>query len=228
MGFCALVSSAVAQSHGHINAGAKDTNGNGYIDDGDKLFMYFETGTQTTVLNYNSGANVYGADGYLWNGNTTLTALHQSSFPNLAPDYNSVGALSGSYLIMELVSVSGPIGAKFAFYEPGGTEPTFIYEVGRGWVTEATIYLTEDYYETPSDPYGHVHGRMFAVDTAGDYTVSWRLHDNYSATTGLLDSDVFTQSFTAAAVPEPSTYLLLGVGAVLLVALRRRMSNKVA
>jgi len=230
LGFLALVSTTFGQSHGHINAGAIDTNGGG-IGAGDKLYMYFEHGTENTVLAYNGGTGTYGDDGYLWNGNTTFTSLHQSSYPGKAPNYNSVGALSGSYLELRLVSVDGPMGAKISFYESGSTTPTLVYQIGTGWLSlDQPIQLTENSWyagspgdDIPSDPYGHIHGRMFAVDTAGTYTASWVLHDVYSGTTGLLDSDVFTQIFTAEAVPEPSAYILIGVGIILLVAVRRRV-----
>ncbi len=226
-----LIPSAFA--HGHINAGKS----------GDKLFMYFEEGTETTVLAYNNidddsegyaAAAVYREDGYLWSGNTTMTALHQSSFND--PDnpdieyYDPNGALSGSYIVLSLVSITGPTGAKLAFYESLATDPTFVYEIGTDLATPLTINLTESswFNGTPSDPFGHIHGRMFGVDTAGDYQIEWVLKDTRSGAGAMLDSDIFTQSFTAAAIPEPSTWLLLGAGAVLLVVLRRRISSNVA
>ncbi|MGH8046766.1 MAG: hypothetical protein ACREKL_05935, partial [Chthoniobacterales bacterium] len=122
------ITTASAQSHGHINAGATDSNGSGGINTGDKLFMYFEAGTQLTTLAYNSGGNAYGADGFLWNGYTTFTSLHQSSDPSQSPNYNNLGALSGSFLALDLVSISGPDGAKFAFYETGATDPLWVYQ----------------------------------------------------------------------------------------------------
>lgn len=221
----ALAPSAFA--HGHINAGK----------DGDKLYMYFEEGTRNTNLAYNAvddgsqayeDAVIYREDGYLWNGNTTMTALHQSSNP-LADYYDSAGALSGSYIVLSLVSITGPTGGRMAFYEAGATDPTFVYEIGTELTSPLTINLTDNlwYNALPSDPYGHLHGRMFAVDMAGDYEIEWVLKDMRPGAGAMLDSDVFTQSFTAAAVPEPSTYFLLAVGVVLLVALRFRTTKAV-
>jgi hypothetical protein len=228
---------ALAQSHGHINAGAIDSNGSGAINAGDKLFMYFEHGTQLTTLAFNSGANVPGADGYLWNGNTTLTALRQSSFPSRAPDYNSLGALSGSFLTINLVSVTGPVGTKLAFYDAGGADPLWVYQICTGFLAgNGEISLTElQWFEgspedgIPSDPYGHIHGRTFGIDTAGSFTATWILKDTQSTASGLLDSDPFTSSFTAAPVPEPATWLLLAAGALFLAqrAIRQRWSSSI-
>ncbi len=224
-----LVTSAFAQ-HGHINAGAVDSNGSGGINAGDRLFMYFEPGTSNTTLSYNAGSGTYGQDGFLWNGYTTFTALHQSSYPGLAPAYNPLGALSGSFLRLKLISITGPAGAKFSFYDAAETDPSWTYQIGTGLVagdgafdlTEMSWFegVPEDAY--PSDPFGHIHGRMFATDTAGEFTATWVLVDAEGENTGLLDSLPFTSTFSAAAVPEPGTVVLVGLGIAGLCLRRRR------
>jgi hypothetical protein len=229
--FALFTAAAAFGAHGHINAGATDSNGSGGINAGDRLFLYFETGTQSTALGYGTGTT-YADDGYFWNGYTTLTAPHQSSDPSQAPNYNSAGARSGSFLVLDLVSLSGPSGAKLAFYESGGADPLWVYQIGAGFLLgDGRISLTEQaWFEgspgdgIPSDPYGHIHGRMFATDTAGDFTATWMLSDTQSATTGLLDSAAITSTFTAAAVPEPATWLLLALGAAMLGARTRKSS----
>jgi hypothetical protein len=216
---------AFAQGHGHINAGAKDTNATLLIDAGDKLFLYFEPGTQTTNLAANGGSNTYGADGYLWDGFTTFTSLHQSSFPSEAPNYNSVGALSGSFLRLQLSGMTGTMGARFAFYDAGAADPSWVYQVGTGFLFgDGTIALTEQaWFEAdPSDPYGHIHGRRFGVNMPGTFTATWVLQDLHGATTGLLDSDAITTTYTA--IPEPGTWGLLALGAAALLVRRRRLS----
>ncbi|MDD5198244.1 MAG: PEP-CTERM sorting domain-containing protein [Terrimicrobiaceae bacterium] len=74
---------------------------------------------------------------------------------------------------------------------------------------------------TAVDPYGHVHGRSFTVDTPGDYTVNYVLHD---ASGQHPDSQAFAVSYSA--VPEPgSVALFTGVGCGVLL-LRRRFAPK--
>ncbi|MEO6053537.1 MAG: PEP-CTERM sorting domain-containing protein [Chthoniobacterales bacterium] len=225
---CGFLQTAFAQ-HGHINAGAQDTNGSGGINAGDKLKMYFEPDTVTTVMTYNAGSTVYGVDGYNWNGYTTLTSLHQSTYISEAPDYNSVGALSGSNLVLNLTSITGTLGAKFAFYETGSINPTWVYQVGTGFLNSGTgtIQLTDSawFASDPSDPFGHIHGRMFALDMVGEYTATWFLQDTESATTGLLNSDSFTMNYSVESVPEPSTYALLLLSGVMLIVFRKRFAR---
>lgn len=208
-----------ALGHGHINAGITTVGST-------QLAMHFEPGTETTGLAYNDGLNAYGADGFLWNGFTTFTSLHQSSYPGLAPEYNVLGALSGSYLVMELVSISGPIGAQFAFYDTEATEPLWVFEIGTGFIagdpaTRGVIRLTDDQWfaADPSDPYGHYHERTFGVNMAGTYTVQWVLRD----TEGLMqDSEIFSTTYEAAAVPEPSVTALGLLAACAVLGRRKR------
>lgn len=219
---------AAAQTHGHINAGAQDIDGLPGINSGDRLHMYFEPGTQLTTLAANSGTGVSGADGFRWNGYTTFTALHQSSQPSSPSGYDSLGALSGSFLVLRLDALAGPLGARFAFYDSGDSDPRWIYQIGTGFLLgDGQITLTQPSYYAgspgngiPSDPFGHIHGRTFGVDAAGDFTATWILQDREAGATGLLDSAPFTSDFSAAPVPEPSTWLLLlgGVGLLVLAA----------
>jgi hypothetical protein len=210
-------------------------HGSGTINAGDKLFMYFEHGTQTTMLNFNSGSNTSGTDGFLWNGYTTFTALHQSSLPSSPSGYDSLGARSGSFIELQLTALSGPAGAKFAFYDNGGTDPLWVYQIGTGFLSgNGKITLTQQsYFEgdplggIPSDPFGHIHGRTFGVDASGTFTATWILHDTQNSTTLLLDSDAYATTYTAVPVPEPAALSLLGLAAawmILRAGLRRRCS----
>lgn len=225
-----LLTLSTAFGHGHINAGAEDTNDSGSINAGDKLKMTFEHGTEITELTTAVDEDPNVEDEFLYNGFTTFTALHQSSFSDEAPNYSPSGALSGSFLTMELVSITGPAGAKFAFYDSNASVPSWIYQIGfGGFLTgDGTITLTETawFEDTPSDPFGHIHDRVFGVDLPGEYTVTWRLHDLHGDITGLLDSDTFTATYVT--VPEPSVCFLVawGFAAVAAVYDRRKKRSR--
>ncbi|MFM8887363.1 MAG: hypothetical protein ACKOKC_13260, partial [Chthoniobacterales bacterium] len=84
---------------------------------------------------------------------------------------------------IELVSVSGPAGGNFGFWEVGATNPTWVRSTG--W--------TSDQGNIPSFPVvyqgeTHAHGRVFTMDKPGDYTVRFRAVDSngtYAASANL-------------------------------------------
>src|SRR6185436_17749901 len=77
----------------------------------------------------------------------------------------------------QVVSVAGPPGGSFAFWEGDGESDlgaiTFSVPVG---TTHATHYLviSENHGEPGADPYGHIHGREFTTSAAGTYIVGLR------------------------------------------------------
>jgi hypothetical protein len=81
---------------------------------------------------------------------------------------------------VQVVSVAGPPGGSFAFWEGDGENDlgliTFSVPVG---TTEGTNYLviSENSGEPGTDPYGHVHGREFTTSAAGTYVVGFRIID---------------------------------------------------
>ena len=73
---------------------------------------------------------------------------------------------------IELVSVQGPAGGNFAFWEVGATTPT--------WSRAAGWNSAQD--DIPLFPVivngeGHAHGRAFTMDKPGTYTVTFRAVD---------------------------------------------------
>lgn len=81
---------------------------------------------------------------------------------------------SGARPRIELVSVSGPSGARFGFWETGATTPTFTRPVG--WTASESDRPTFPVYENASG-YGHIHGRAFTADHPGDYHIVFRVVD---------------------------------------------------
>jgi hypothetical protein len=70
---------------------------------------------------------------------------------------------------VEIVSVTGPAGGSFAFWEAGATSPTWSRPTG--WSGNGEVFpvvLGDD---------NHVHGRAFTMDRPGAYTVTFRVVD---------------------------------------------------
>lgn len=155
-----------------------------------------------------------------YNGNITLTALHNT---------DAGGPSLGSFIMAEIVSVAGPAGASFGFWEGldmgGGTTPTFSFATG----TEALAFsfaLSDASLGAGlagQDPYGHLHGRRFTATHEGQYIVGFRALD--TSANGLNGGAIHTPSeviyVNFMAVPEPSTFAIGGAGLLGLWLLRR-------
>ena len=88
-------------------------------------------------------------------------------------EVNALDSADGANPRMELVSVSGPAGGSFAFWEVGATSPTWSRAVGwnsgQGNVPGFPVVFNGD---------GHAHGRAFTMDRPGNYTVVLRAVDS--------------------------------------------------
>jgi hypothetical protein len=71
---------------------------------------------------------------------------------------------------IEIVSVSGPPGGSFAFWEVGALEPTILLPVG--WAESDASFPVVFAVGT------HAHGRCFTMDKPGTYTVTFRAVDS--------------------------------------------------
>jgi len=204
-----------AQVHGHINAGA--AGGTLIIDNYDEFtgqkidlayvpvdYVYSGTGTDLTPYK-----------GY-FQGNITFTVLAATS-ANAGPVENAPAL--GAYIHLQLVSVSGPDGGSFGFWESGAPAPTYSLLADASGGTDLWK-LSNNNGVAGSDPFGHIHGRRFTVDTPGEYVVGFRLVD--LSTNGPGGAPIYGNPsqvyyFTFSAVPEPSTcaLLVLALGAVM-------------
>jgi hypothetical protein len=82
---------------------------------------------------------------------------------------NALEQADGANPRIEIVSVQGPAGGSFAFWEVGATSPT--WSLPAGWTgTGATFPVILD-----GD--NHAHGRAFTMDKPGTYTVIFRAVD---------------------------------------------------
>jgi len=217
----ALTTQVHAQGHSHGYAG--DFNNDGYLDFGDPETgnILIDLGTRNMAAS--TPTERYFDEGFLYNGSWTPSALHGSNSAISDP----YGALSGGYINMVLYEVQGPTGGIFGFYESDSQDVTLTMLTGTTGGT-GLIPLTEDafYERTPSDPYGHSHGRRWVATAPGTYTVTFALVNTGTGTLNSADNlDTDQQYFTLTwtVVPEPSTVILLAIAAiVVLYGLRRR------
>ena len=89
-------------------------------------------------------------------------------------------AAFGSRPAIRVVTVKGPAGGNYAYWEGDGESDlgaiTFSVSVG---TTNGTNYfvVSENGGEPNADPYGHIHGREMTTSTAGTYLVGFRAID---------------------------------------------------
>lgn len=114
-------------------------------------------------------------------------------------DVNGLFAADGANPRIELVSVSGPPGGNFSFWEAGALQPTWTrtsgWSASQGNVPVFMVVLGGD---------THVHGRCFTMDKPGTYTVTFRAVD---ATSKFAVSAGKTITFNAQQPPQLSITL---------------------
>lgn len=173
-----------AADHGHLNAGAVGTNqGDPLIFDNGADFAT-SYGYIKTLIYTNSGKYA----GF-FQGNITLTALAATA-DHAGPALNAPAL--GSFIQAQLVSVDGPAGGAFAFWENGATTPAISLNCGATGTAMAMWKLTESDGSPGSDPYGHFHGRRFTATKPGVYTIGFKLFD--TSTNGVGGGPIHTPS----------------------------------
>jgi hypothetical protein len=87
-------------------------------------------------------------------------------------DVNALFAAADANPRIDLVSVSGPAGGNFSFWEAGATQPSWTRMSGwssaQGNIPSFMVIIGGDI---------HVHGRCFTMDKPGTYTVTFRAVD---------------------------------------------------
>src|SRR4051812_28811282 len=116
IGIAACSQTVYGQAHGHLNVGCVSTNYGAPLtfDNGN----IFETNTAFVMtLNYTNGGTYAG----YFQGNITLTALAQTApHGGYVPNAPALGSVEYA----QLVSVEGPAGGSFAFWDTGALSPT--------------------------------------------------------------------------------------------------------
>lgn len=207
LGLLGLAAPLQAQ-HGHLNSGATGKN------QGDALI--FVNGADFAASSGYAKELTLGSSGY-YEGSITLTAVHSldgtdaNGIPYVA---NPNGAALGSFIQYEIVSVAGPAGGSFQFWEEGAAVPTFSYASGYAAGGNPNLIALSNVDSgagtVGGDPFGHLHGRRFSTSTAGDYTVGFRLVDTSvnGAGGGPIHSPSDVLSIQFSSVPEPGTVAL--------------------
>jgi hypothetical protein len=178
--FCAQHTQA--QDHGHLRIGARGTT------QGSPLYFYngadfASTSGYVKTLIFTNGGTYAGYH----QGNVTLTVqAATASFAGPEPDAPALG----SYVRAMIVSIKGPAGGAFGFWDAGATNPTisvFSVEMGTN-----SFNVTQTDGSPGADPFGHVHGRRLTATKPGIYTVSFRAFD--TSTNGVNGGPIHTPS----------------------------------
>lgn len=177
-----IASQTVRAQHGHLNAGALGTNQNDPLYFANGADFLSSSGYVKTLTYTNAGTYA----GY-FQGNITLTALPTTA-ANAGPD--PAAPAPGSFIQAQVVSVEGPAGGAFAFWETGATQPSFSVSSGS---TATNLFLLSESDGSPgSDPFGHFHGRRFTATAPGIYLIGFKLFD--TSTNGVGGGPIHTPS----------------------------------
>jgi hypothetical protein len=158
----------------HIFGGALGTNQN------DKLFFSNGGVFDATLSSYSfpQVLRTNGLNAGYYRGDvisfTALAALPENCGP--IPGHAAFGA----QLAVQVVSVEGPPGGSFAFWEGDGESDlgTITFSVPVGTTNGANhLLVSENGGEPSTDPYGHIHGREFTTSLPGTYLVGFRVID---------------------------------------------------
>ena len=170
MGVLAGVGECRGASHQHLNAGAFGSEAGAalYFVNGDR----FAEASGYVVALEKAEEGVHAG---LHRGSITLTSL-AATLDYGGPAFGH--AAMGARLEVGVESLEGPEGGRFGFWEHAGGEEgdvlTFDVPVGTMSGTNR-IVLSENDGAAGTDPYGHIHGRVFTATVAGLYTVGLRL-----------------------------------------------------
>jgi hypothetical protein len=197
------IGAGVCQTHAQLlpiqcgavstNAGAKLKFANGEL--------YDESSGFVQPLMYQRVQNRYGTNNYYSSTNLHFIALSVKT-------NSTASAAFGSYIACEVVSVSGPPGGTFYFWEQGNGRPTYSFPVGGPYPAGKNRIILSNCEQgagrPDGDPFGAIRGRRFSVDKAGEYTVTFQLYDtseNHPTTVGApihAPSDPLTIKFSTA------------------------------
>jgi hypothetical protein len=173
-GFLLLLTGSLPAQHVHVNAGAIRT------EQGAQLYF-----PNSNLFDTNAGYNVYlgfadsGSFSNLYQGaGVTFTAL-AGTLDNGGPAFGH--AMTGAFLHLQFVSMSGPPGGVFGVWAQSETNPgtsDLLFSLPVGTSDGTNMFALSDSDGSPgADPYGHIHGRTFTATQPGLYTLGCRILD---------------------------------------------------
>jgi hypothetical protein len=178
-----------AVAHDHYAAGIVDTNGNGQPNAGEPLQFIGPNGSGKIfhLLARPTGQRpTQRCGGYYMLDERPRTLFPNDSFSFITVsdgqyDANTTGhAHTGAWIWMEIVSVSGPSGGNFGFWEEdwsaSNDTPSRSFPANQPTGNYRFI-LSEGFDDVGEDPFGHIHGRSWTADKPGTYIVGFRLVD---------------------------------------------------
>lgn len=170
-----------AQAHDHMPAGATAPTPGATLE-------YAPTAEDFTtnsgwVFGMNIGTTNDAYFGYYWTDDSVFTALAATAL-NGGPEPGH--AALGTHIAVKLLSVEGPAGAKFGFWESAGqgTDGEGVDGTNLTWSIDIPfqngtnlIDVSENDGSPGADPYGHIHGRVYSVTKPGYYRATWEFVD---------------------------------------------------
>lgn len=170
-----------ATAHDHIAAGILDSNLNNLPDPGEPLQF---VGTNWVNRTFHLLARPIGqrCGGHYMLDESPRTLFPLDSFSLIAlsdGQYEAMAPLhahTGAWLWVEIVSVSGPPGATFGFWEENSQVVTHSLPANQP-TGNPRFVISEGIDDAGEDPQGHIHGRAWTADKPGNYQVGLRLVD---------------------------------------------------
>lgn len=143
--------------------------------------------------------------------------------PSSNPEFPEAGhAHPGTVISCEIISVTGPPGASFGFWDAAvsfySDTPTFVLPTNQP-TGQPRFVISEGGDDPDADPYGHIHHRAWTADKPGDYYLTLRFVDVSTNRGGGIPwhppSRDYTYHFKAGPEFQPSGQSVVGVGFVL-------------
>ncbi|HEY3855060.1 MAG TPA: hypothetical protein VGO67_11745 [Verrucomicrobiae bacterium] len=172
---------AIAYAHDHMPAGATTGNPGATLEYAPTAEDFTTNGGWVFGLNTSTTNDPY--MGEYWTDDSVFIALAATP-DNGGPEPGH--AAPGTYIQVKLLDVEGPPGSTFSFWETAGqgADGEGVDGTNRTWSVPVPyhngtnlIYVSESDGSPGSDPYGHIHGRVYSVTKPGYYTATWQFVD---------------------------------------------------